>query len=76
MRVVPFFEAWLVMWTELEEFLTNEGVVIYMWLISEVQLLCICHYWRMLRDRGARMEHCLWKLLVQVLHLVLGLVRA
>ena len=44
----------------------------YMWFVWEVQLLCVCHYQKMLGDWGARVEHWLRELLVLVLHLVLG----
>ena len=52
-----------------------EGVGMYMWFVWGVQLLCVCHYWKMLGDRGVRVEHCLRELLVLVLLLVLGLVQ-
>ena len=40
-------------------------------LFGEVQLLHVCHCWNMLENQGLRMEHCLWRLLVQMLQLVL-----
>ena len=53
-----------------------KGMVMYIWFVWGIQLLYVRHYREMLGDRGARMEYCLRRLLVLVLHLILGLVQA
>ena len=63
------------MWIELEKFLTIRRGDVYIWLVWGGVNYCECHYWKMLGDQSARVEHCLWRLLVQVLHLVLGFVQ-
>ena len=44
----------VIIWIELEEFSTVEGMVMHMWFVWGVQLLCVCHYREMSDDRDVR----------------------